>query len=129
MIGERIRMDSIVKFLIDRSDLTRAQLDTYSIERLGRREGLGLKEMVKLRDGGPVKKGAFLRTLKQARRNLEESICTIILAEYLGFFDRQTITALAEVGGLISSLDKQELSDGQTESMIQVLIRIIKSLE
>lgn len=121
--------DPISRLLVSKSSLTETQLDTYLIDRLGTKDGLRLKQKVMLRDVGPVKKGAFLRTLRQARNNLEKSVCTVILAEYLGLLDKGTTTGLIQVGNLMSTIDRESISTTQLERISETLTKIIVSLE
>ena len=103
LIEERMRVDPIARFLFERSSITMIQLDTYMIELLGRKDDLGLNDKIKLRDGRYVTKGAFMRTLKQARKQFEGAICTVILAEYFGLLHKGTLSRVMEVGDLIAS--------------------------
>jgi len=128
MIEERILADPIAKFLLERAGLTQAQLDTYLIDLVGKRDKIGLSELVSLRDRGPVKKGAFLRTLSQAHKNLMRAIHTIILAQYLGLLDKQIVTRLVEVGALMSTIDGRTLTGEQIERIVEALAKVTEYL-
>jgi hypothetical protein len=83
--------DPIVKILTKNSHLTKIQLETLLIDVLAENtagKSLRYEEKAKLRllrTG--ISRGAFNRTLKQARRNTIQSIYTILLLGYLGIFE------------------------------------------
>jgi hypothetical protein len=83
--------DPIVKILTKNSRLTKTQLETFLIDALAENlaeKSLRYEEKAKLRllrTG--VSRGAFNRTLKQARRNIIQSVYTILLLGYLGVFE------------------------------------------
>jgi len=83
--------DPIVKILTKNSHLTKTQLETLLIDVLAENmaeKSLRYEEKAKLRllrTG--ISRGAFNRTLKQARRNAIQSVYTILLLGYLGVFE------------------------------------------
>jgi hypothetical protein len=108
------RQDSIISFLIDRSSLTPAQLDTIMIFRSEER----LRNMVSLRDKKKVSKGAFLRTLRQGQSNVQAAVYTLILLEYLGLVDSKQLLGLGRIGDLMS---KVRDSSASAESITRLL--------
>jgi len=83
--------DPIVKTLIKNSHFTKTQLETLLIDVLAENlagKSLRYEEKAKLRLlRTEISRGAFNRTLKQARRNIIQSVYTIILLGYLGVFE------------------------------------------
>ncbi len=83
--------DPLVKILTKNSHLTKIQLETLLIDVLAENtagKSLVYEEKAKLRllrTG--TSRGAFNRTLKQARRNAIQSVYTILLLGYLGIFE------------------------------------------
>jgi len=83
--------DPIVKILTKNSHLTKIQLETLLIDVLAEHtagKSLRYEEKAKLRllrTG--ISRGAFNRTLKQARTNAIQSMYTILLLGYLGVFE------------------------------------------
>ena len=83
--------DPIAKILTKNSQLTKTQLETFLIDVLAENlagKSLRYEEKAKLRllrTG--ISRGAFNRTLKQARRNIIQSVYTILLLGYLGVFE------------------------------------------
>ena len=86
----------MLKHLLKRSALTDTQLDTLLSDFNGR----SLKEKIGLRDRS-VSKGAFIRTLKQAKENLRSSIFTLLLLGYLGYFGDEEAEAIFKLIDLL----------------------------
>lgn len=93
--------DPIIKILSKNSNLTKTQLETLSIDFLAPNiSGKSLtnheKALLRLTKAG-ISRGAFNHTLKQARRNIIQSIYTIILLGYLGIFEDTRLDPYLEV--------------------------------
>jgi hypothetical protein len=93
--------DPIIKILSKNSNLTKIQLETLSIDFLAPNiSGKSLtnheKALLRLTKAG-ISRGAFNHTLKQARRNIIQSIYTIILLGYLGIFEDTRLDPYLEV--------------------------------
>jgi hypothetical protein len=97
----RIIEDPLTKILMENSNLTKIQLETILIDFLAEDQignNLKYEEKAKFRRKGlGVSRGAFNRTLKQARTNIIRSIYTIILLGYLGLFDTPKLAGFLEV--------------------------------
>jgi len=93
--------DPIIKILSRNSNLTKTQLETLLIDFLGPNiSGKSLtnqeKALLRLTKAG-ISRGAFNHTLKQARRNIIQSMYTIILLGYLGIFEDTRLDPYLEV--------------------------------
>jgi hypothetical protein len=93
--------DPIIKILSRHSNLTKTQLETLLIDFLGPNiSGKSLtnqeKALLRLTKAG-ISRGAFNHTLKQARRNIIQSMYTIILLGYLGIFEDTRLDPYLEV--------------------------------
>ena len=93
--------DPIAKILAENSHLTKTQLETLLIDVLSENiAGKPLKydEKAKLRlTKAKISRGAFNRTLKQAKENVTKSIYTILLLGYLGIFESTTLDPYLEI--------------------------------
>jgi hypothetical protein len=93
--------DPIVKIIATNSHLTKTQLETLLIDILSENfAGKTLKydEKAELRlTKAKISRGAFNRTLKQAKENVTKSIYTVILLGYLGVFDSTTLDPYLEI--------------------------------
>ena len=93
--------DPIIKILVKSSNLTKTQLETLLIDFLAPNvSGKSLtnqeKALLRLTKAG-ISRGAFNHTLKQARRNIIQSMYTIILLGYLGLFEDTRLDPYLEV--------------------------------
>ena len=83
--------DPIIKILVKNSNLTRTQLETILIDFLATNvseKTLTNEEKASLRvSKAEISRGAFNHTLRQARKNIIQSMYTILLLGYLGVFD------------------------------------------
>ena len=126
--------DPIVKILAKNSNLTKTQLETLLIDILAENiSGKSLKydQKAKLRLSA-VSRGAFNRTLRQARRNVIQSIYTILLLGYLGVFEDTRLDPYLEIANKLQTymkahkdiVRKQELNE-----YLRVINRLREELE
>jgi hypothetical protein len=87
----RSTSDPIIKILAKNSNLTKTQLETVLIDFLATNiseKTLTNEEKASLRlSKAEISRGAFNHTLRQARKNVIQSIYTILLLGYVGVFD------------------------------------------
>jgi hypothetical protein len=93
--------DPIVKIIARNSHLTKTQLETLLIDILSENiAGKPLKydEKASLRlTKAKISRGAFNRTLRQAKENVIKSIYTVLLLGYLGVFESTTLDPYLEI--------------------------------
>jgi hypothetical protein len=93
--------DPIVKIVAANSHLTKIQLETLLIDILSENiSGKSLKydEKANMRlMKSKISRGAFNRTLKQAKENVVKSIYTVLLLGYLGVFESTTLDPYLEI--------------------------------
>jgi hypothetical protein len=93
--------DPITAILARNSHLTKTQLETLLIDVLSENiSGKTLKydEKARLRlTKAKISRGAFNRTLKQAKENVTKSIYTVLLLGYLGIFESTTLDPYLEI--------------------------------
>lgn len=93
--------DPVVKILATNSQLTKTQLETLLIDILSENiagKQLQYDEKASLRlMKAKISRGAFNRTLKQAKENVIKSIYTVLLLGYLGVFDTTTLDPYLEI--------------------------------
>ena len=99
--------DPIVKILVKNSNLTKIQLETLLIDILSENiagKYLKYEEKAGLRlTRAKISRGAFNRTLKQAKENVIKSIYTIILLGYLGVFESTRLDPYLEIANKLQS--------------------------
>jgi hypothetical protein len=121
--------DPIGKILAKNSNLTKTQIETILIDILAENiygKSLKYDQKAKLRFSA-VSRGAFNRTLRQARRNVIQSIYTILLLGYLGVFEDTSLDPYLEVANKLQTYMKTYRNiSGKTE--INEYLRIINTL-
>ena len=127
MIKSRLEADPILKYLFERSSFTQAQLDTYLIDRITANEKVELKDKTAMRDRKKVSKGAFIHTLRQAQGNLKRAVYTLILSEYLGLLEDESMVKLLQVSNLLKGAEGV-ISGEKLSKVIGVLETIVETL-
>ncbi len=93
--------DPITKILAKNSHLTKTQLETLLIDILSENissKPLKYDEKARLRlTKAKISRGAFNRTLKQAKENVIKAIYTVLLLGYLGIFESTTLDPYLEI--------------------------------
>jgi len=93
--------DPIVKIIASNSHITKTQPETLLIDILSENiAGKSLKydEKARLRlTKAKISRGAFNRTLRQAKDNVIKSIYTVLLLGYLGIFESTTLDPYLEI--------------------------------
>ena len=96
----RIMEDPLAKILIKNSHLTEIQLETLLIDILANDTTdikTGYEQKSKMRLSKPrVSRGAFNQTLRQAKKNVTQTINTILLLGYLGILDTPKLSPFIE---------------------------------
>jgi len=124
--------DPITKILAENSNLTKIQLETILIDILAANiSGKSLKtdEKAKLRllkEG--ISRGAFNRTLRQARRNVIQSIYTILLLGYLGVFEDTRLDPFLEVANKLRTYMSAYKDMMGGEGVMDEHLRLVKML-
>jgi len=121
--------DPIVKILAKNSNLTKTQLETLLIDILAENlSGKSLKydQKAKLRLSA-VSRGAFNRTLRQARQNVIQSIYTILLLGYLGVFEDTHLGPYLEIANKLQTYMKAHRDIAEKRETNEYL-RIISTL-
>ena len=121
--------DPIVKMLAKNSNLTKTQLETLLIDILAEnvpRKTLKYDQKARLRLSA-VSRGAFNRTLRQARRNVIQSIYTILLLGYLGVFDDTRLDPYLEIANKLQTYMKAYRDIAEKREKSEYL-RIINTL-
>jgi hypothetical protein len=114
--------DPITKILTKGSTLTVTQLETLLIDVLA--ENIAQKHIryeekaLFRRKSEKVSRGAFNRTLSQAKKNIRSSIYTILLLGYLGILNHDSLIHYQEVSNALQSYMKgvKQLAESQNGS-------------
>ncbi|MBS7655264.1 hypothetical protein KEJ50_02015 [Candidatus Bathyarchaeota archaeon] len=92
--------DPLTKAILEKSNLTRTQLETFLIDALSKHynsvfSNSEIKTMLRLK--GKVSRGAFNRTKAQALKNITKAVYTILLLGYIGLFDSVKLEPFIEL--------------------------------
>jgi len=129
--------DPIVKILAKNSHLTKIQLETLLIDILSENAaGKPLKydEKARLRlTKAKISRGAFNRTLRQARENVIKAIYTVLLLGYLGIFESTTLDPYLEIAnklhGYLQAYKGISNKNGELGEHLKVIELIREELE
>jgi len=124
--------DPIVKILAKNSNLTKAQLETLLIDFLAANiAGKTLKnqEKAQLRlSKAEISRGAFNRTLRQARKNVIQSMYTIILLGYLGMFNSTRLDPYLEAASKLQHYVSAYRDILSNDKLAEEQLRIVSML-
>ena len=126
--------DQMVKILLKNSSLTKIQLETILIDVLAENlsdKSLKYDEKARLRLLA-VSRGAFNRSLRQARRNVIQSIYTILLLGYLGILEEITLEPYIEAANKLKTyINTQRKLAKKTpkEERIRIVTRLHEELK
>ncbi|WNZ30231.1 MAG: hypothetical protein IAX21_05125 [Candidatus Bathyarchaeota archaeon] len=126
--------DPLVKILAKNSNLTKIQLETLLIDVLAENiadKGLKYDEKAKIRILA-VSRGAFNRSLRQARHNVTQSIYTILLLGYLGVLEEISLEPYLEAANKLKEyIDTQRelIKKRPEEEQIKTIKRLHEELK
>jgi len=126
--------DPMVKILAKNSNLTKIQLETLLIDVLAENisdKSLKYDEKARLRLLA-VSRGAFNRSLRQARRNVIQSIYTILLLGYLGILEEISLEPYIEVANKLKTyINTQRKLAKKTpkEEQVRIIARLHEELK
>ena len=119
MITKYLKSDPILDYLYQHSHLTQTQLDTFLIRK--QQVDIKLQNQIKLKDGNIPTKGAFLRSLQQAKNNINKSIYTILLINYLEIIDYNDIQNIEKISQILLEFKQKKSESINKENIINLL--------
>lgn len=120
---DSLRRDALVSFLLERSSLTEAQFDTIILSASERK----LKAKAAMRDGREVSEGAFIRTLRQGQKNIESSLYTMILLNYIGLVGNGDLERLLGISAFFSRVKESSPEPEAIERLLETLEEVAES--
>ena len=124
MLEKILQDDEIGNFLMKNIKLSKVQLDTLLITIADKQE-ISLNKMILKRDNRVVSKGSFNRTLKQAKKNVEISLFTIIALEYFSIIEKNHIINLIKIADTLKKISGNKLIN---ENVITILDQLSYAL-
>ena len=119
MINKYLKSDPILNYLYQHSHLTQTQLDTFLIRK--QQINIKLQNQIKLKDGKIPTKGAFLRSLQQAKNNINKSIYTILLLNYLEIIDYNDIQNIDKISQILLEFKQKKSESINSQDIINLL--------
>jgi hypothetical protein len=124
--------DPIVKILAKNSHLTKTQLETLLIDILAENiAGKPLKydEKARLRlTKAKISRGAFNRTLRQARENVIKAIYTVLLLGYLGIFESTALDQYIEIANKLQEYIEAHKELPNKTEQLEEQVKFLKML-
>jgi hypothetical protein len=126
--------DPMVKILSKNSNLTKIQLETLLIDVLAENisdKQLKYGEKARIRFLA-VSRGAFNRSLSQARRNVIQSIYTILLLGYLGILEEMSLEPYIEVANRLKAYintQRKAAKKMPKEERLKTILRLHEELK
>ena len=127
--------DPVLRTMLERSSLTKAQFETFLLDQMGSEiaeRRLNRHEMALLRrDRGGITRGSFNRTLKQGRTNVSESIHTMLLLGYCGLLESPGLAPFVEASDrLRTQLEELRKASGSDEALFNRTVKqMLEDLE
>jgi hypothetical protein len=128
--------DPIVKILLKNNTLTKIQLETLLIDVLSENftgKSLRYEEKADFRLlKAKISRGAFNRTLRQAKNNVIKAIYTILLLGYIGIFESTTLDLYLETSNKLQEyvdMYKKMVENEHDKEALNFLFMVRKELE
>lgn len=125
--------DPIASIMAGNSHLTTTQLETLLIDVLSEtiaNKPLKYDEKARLRlTKAKLSRGAFNRTLKQAKENVTKSIFTVLLLGYLGIFDTTTLDPYLEIANKLHSYSQACKGTPDTNEDISERLKVLQTIK
>jgi len=126
MSSEDLEEDLVYKHLFSGCSLSTVQLETLIIDLSS--QGSSLVDKIHKRRRLSLTKGSYLRTLKQAQNNVERSVYTIILLQYLNLVNEEAPSNLLRIGTMLQQLSGEEVSKDRIRILIDRIRDIVETL-
>jgi hypothetical protein len=125
----------VCKKLLDRSNLTKAQFETILLEQLGDEmagQHLKREEMAGLsRSEAGISRGAWNRTLAQAKRNVSQAIHTFLLLGYTGLIETPSLSPFLEASDRLkeNATQLREVAQSDKTAYERLVEQMMQDLE
>ncbi|MGC8832085.1 MAG: hypothetical protein ACP5PQ_05855 [Thermoproteota archaeon] len=118
-------VDRIVEILLSESALTPKQLKALLLYSENMDQKIVEEGYVEF-DGKKVSKGAFFRTLNQAKTNVRRAVITLIIMSYIGLMDANQLDAIMQLNNIIMQLKEQD--ENTVEELVSAFIEKLKTV-
>ena len=115
--------DPLVDLLLQKSTLTKTQLEVLLIDMYSKNVEACAKKYSK-RLLRKTSKGAFFRSLRQAKNNVARALFTVLLLGYLGILSSPYIEPYVELGERLRALTEEYVN--KNNELRKTLIKLIE---
>ncbi len=113
--------DSMTLSLLKNSSLTETQFETFLIEALTKESGekifSGEEKTHFRKNRAKITRGAYNRTLRQAKRNIVQALYTVFLLGYTGLFDTPELEPFIETASRMKAYMTQHRASKERETL------------
>jgi hypothetical protein len=113
--------DYLGSVIFSKSSLTETQLKTIVASRAG-----GGMEKAVMSKSRSVSRGAFHRTLRQGQHNIESSLYTVILVEYLGLVPTDCLSQIAKLCESLSRVKERHPTNEQIKELLGAMEGLVQ---
>lgn len=118
-------IDRILEVLLRESTLTPKQLKALVLYSSNIEHKI-IEDGVVDFDGKKVSKGAFFRTLNQAKTNVRKAVITLIIMSYLGLIDLNQLNAIMQLNDVMMKLKGSK--EDSIEELVKAFINRLKTI-
>lgn len=124
MAENTVETDRIVETLVKESNLTLRQLEALVFYYSNIDRKIVKNGYVEFK-GEKVPKGAFFRTLNQAKTNIRKAFVTLLIIAYLGLIDINQLNVIMQLNGIMMQLKDRE--GNVSEELLNAFLDKIKT--
>jgi hypothetical protein len=108
----RFLVESTVDSIAEMSSLTKVQLETLKIHLALRNHQITMREALESRKNSRISRGTHYRVLGQAKKNVRQSLLTVVVAAQMGLIKPEELQKLVATVSLIpDSVDSERLAE------------------
>lgn len=122
MAANSVETDKILEILVKESTLTLRQLEAIMFYYDNMNHKIVRKGYVEFK-GSKVPKGAFFRTLNQAKTNIRKAVVTLLIMAYLGIIDINQLSIIMQLNDIMMQLrdNKGNISEELLKAFLEKL--------
>jgi hypothetical protein len=116
MGSEEIKINEVLRFIIENSLVTERQLEVIS------------KRLAGKRPAQDMSRGVYYRLLEQGRAKIRGVIYSVLLMELIGFLDEQKKVVLERLASQIAVTQGGDIDEGMARDVIRTMDELVRRL-
>lgn len=102
----------LLEAITDLSSLTRIQVETLQLDIEVHKSTVNIRNALKIRKNSGISRGTYYRILAQGRKNIRESLFTLVIAVQMGLLKQDDIQRLiSSISMIPEDIDRENLTD------------------